>query len=817
MAENVDLATLAIRVNADGVEPATKKLEDLAGQASDTEGKTDRLGESTTRLVAKYVSLAAIAATVGQAFRFSIGQYTTLEAATANLAAKTGLAGDSLAVMVSRAKELSGATTQSAAAILDAAEQVEGLVPRLAGNAEAISEVTRQAVILAEATGDELQPSVAAVGQALAQFGGGAGDAARYANALVAAAQNGAAEVQDLAGSMERVGPAAARAGISFEQTLAAMELLANRGIRGREAVGGLKEFLDSLATSTTREYNPALVGLDSALEALAGKNLTAAERTKLFGEAAADVAAVLIGSQAEVAALTDDITGTSAAAEQATERLKTFEAQSKILANEVSNLGAEIGGAVVPYLVSMAREAAGVARALRDITAESGPAEEGTDAFAGVLRAGAVAALAFTNTLGLAVRTAENLVSILPRALTALSNPIESSLAIGAITKQIGDDYEATVRRIEAVRERLTTPDAVPDVLTRPAAPGAGDGDADAAAKAAQEAEERAAAARREAAAAALIEAQEAEEKRLEFLEEIRDKAFESLNESTNAELDLQAEANQAKYQAEVDLAQRIEDFRLEHQEQLAERMKEWFETDLERTLEDYQRREDAVNEFYEGVTFPNEEERLERLRKLYEEKDAAITELFRRGAFTRAQFAVASTKNQAQGVLGELENMTRGIAQHNKTAFQINKAAAIAQALIDMPEHVSKTMAKYPYPLSIGMGALAAAQSLAQVNAIRSATFEGGGGGTTPSLAGSGGVVNGNPAVPDAAPTTDVGSARGQGSQIVIAVTGNQVFDDYALDRLVDRIGDIVNDGDRTIFRGDSRQAQDIVVTTR
>lgn len=49
------------------------------------------------------------------------------------------------------------------------------------------------------------------------------------------------------------------------------------------------------------------------------------------------------------------------------------------------------------------------------------------------------------------------------------------------------------------------------------------------------------------------------------------------------------------------------------------------------------------------------------------------------------------------------------------------------------------------------------------------------------------------------------------------MIAVTGNQVFDDYALDRLVDRIGDIVNDGDRTIFRGDSRQAQDIVVTTR
>lgn len=817
MAENVDLATLAIRVNTDGVDPAKKKLEDLGDQAAETEGKTDKLGESTARLIAKYVSLTAIAAAVGQAFRFSIGQYSTLEAATANLAAKTGLAGESLALMVERARELSGATTQSAAAILDAAEQVEGLVPRLAGNAEAISEVTRQAVILAEATGDDLQPSVAAVGQALAQFGGGAADAARYANALVAAAQNGAAEVQDLAGAMERVGPAAARAGISFEQTLAAMELLANRGIRGREAVGGLKEFLDSLATSTTREYNPALVGLDAALENLASKNLTAAERTDLFGEAAADVAAVLIGAQDEVAALTTGITGTNAAAEQATQRLKTFEAQSRILANEMGNLGAEIGSVVVPYLVSMAKEAGGVARALRDIAEETGPAEEGTDVFAGVLRAGAVAAFAFTNTLGLAVRTTEHFVSILPHALTALSNPIQSSLAISAITKQIGDDYEATVKRIEAARERLTTPDEVPDVINRPAAPGADTDDANAAAEAAREAEERAAAARREVASAALEEAREIEEKRLEFLDEISTEAFEAINEATNKELELHIEAGQAKYQAEVDLAQRIDEFRAERQEELAERMKEWFETDLERTLEDYQRREEAINEFYEGVTFPNEEERQERLRKLYEQKEADITEIFRRGAFTRAQFAVASTKNQATGVLSELEQMTRGIAQHNKTAFQINKAAAMAEALIAMPEHVSKTMAKYPFPLSVAMGALAAAASLAQINAIRSATFEGGGGGTTPSLAGSGGVVNGNPAVPDAAPTTDVGSARGQGSQIVIAVTGNNVFDDYAVDRLVDRIGEIVNDGDRTIFRADSRQAQDIVVTTR
>jgi hypothetical protein len=185
----------------------------------------------------------------------------------------------------------------------------------------------------------------------------------------------------------------------------------------------------------------------------------------------------------------------------------------------------------------------------------------------------------------------------------------------------------------------------------------------------------------------------------------------------------------------------------RLDRQELLAERLREWSENDLDRMMEQYQAREDAINEFFDNVEFPAEEERRERLRKLFEEKEAAITEIFRRGAFTRAQFEVATAKNRTAGVLGELENMTRGIAQHNKAAFQVNKAAALAQALIGLPEHVPKTMATYPFPLSAAMGALAAAASLAQINAIRSATFEGGGGGTTPSLAGSGGVVNGNP----------------------------------------------------------------------
>ena len=94
----------------------------------------------------------------------------------------------------------------------------------------------------------------------------------------------------------------------------------------------------------------------------------------------------------------------------------------------------------------------------------------------------------------------------------------------------------------------------------------------------------------------------------------------------------------------------------------------------------------------------------------------------------------------------------MTKGVAANNKTLFQINKAAALANAIISMPEHISRTMAKYPFPLSIAMGALAAAASLAQIKAIKSASF--GSATSAPSVGGGG-----------AMPVTNVGASSQPG----------------------------------------------------
>ena len=57
-----------------GVEQTAQQLGDLPDEAGKAETRSDRLSESTSRLVAKYVSLLAIAGTVAQSLRYSIGQ-----------------------------------------------------------------------------------------------------------------------------------------------------------------------------------------------------------------------------------------------------------------------------------------------------------------------------------------------------------------------------------------------------------------------------------------------------------------------------------------------------------------------------------------------------------------------------------------------------------------------------------------------------------------------------------------------------------------------------------------------------------------------
>lgn len=136
-------------------------------------------------------------------------------------------------------------------------------------------------------------------------------------------------------------------------------------------------------------------------------------------------------------------------------------------------------------------------------------------------------------------------------------------------------------------------------------------------------------------------------------------------------------------------------------------------------------QKKFDSESE-WRSVKEQAEKEHLDKLTKL------------RRDNMTKAErFSAMSWDNQASHVTGSLVKMTAGVAQQSRKMFKINKAAAIANALVNNYQAVTKTMTALPYPYNVPMAVAQAAAGLAQVNAIRSTSFNGGGAGRSPSSA--------------------------------------------------------------------------------
>jgi tape measure domain-containing protein len=114
----------------------------------------------------------------------------------------------------------------------------------------------------------------------------------------------------------------------------------------------------------------------------------------------------------------------------------------------------------------------------------------------------------------------------------------------------------------------------------------------------------------------------------------------------------------------------------------------------------------------------------------KVIQMRESSLTALQR--------FEVKSFKDKTATIVGEMVRLTQGVAQSSKTMFKINKIAGIANAVINTAQGVTQALAAYPPPLSFAMAALQGAAGIAQIQAIKSTSF--GGGGSAPSVAGTG-----------------------------------------------------------------------------
>lgn len=136
------------------------------------------------------------------------------------------------------------------------------------------------------------------------------------------------------------------------------------------------------------------------------------------------------------------------------------------------------------------------------------------------------------------------------------------------------------------------------------------------------------------------------------------------------------------------------------------------------------------------------NEEERNAMMLEIAKRYEDSLTGLSIQGMSAREKFSSKSSTDQTKQVLGDMANLTSGMATQNKAMFNINKAAALANAAISLPASVMKTFEAYPAPYSFIMGGLAAAAGAAQIATIASSSFGGGGGGSTSVPTSSGGL---------------------------------------------------------------------------
>jgi phage tail tape measure protein, TP901 family len=264
------------------------------------------------------------------------------EKALLDVAAITGITGDDLDNLGDKARNLAKEFGGSASDNLATFQTIlSRLGPQIGESDEALAKMGSYANTLAKTMGGDVVGATDALTTSMLQFKvnlddpiAATGEMERMMNVMAAGAKEGAAEVPQIAQALVQAGGAAKLSNVSFEETNAALQALAQSGKYGAEAGVGLRNVLIKMnaPSALSKEATNMLAAYGVNMQKVSDTTVPFAERLKelqkigqntdvlaaVFGAENIQAAQGLINTADAQAELTQQISGTNVATEQA-------------------------------------------------------------------------------------------------------------------------------------------------------------------------------------------------------------------------------------------------------------------------------------------------------------------------------------------------------------------------------------------------------------------------------------------------------------------------------------------------------------------
>lgn len=224
-------------------------LDKMANAARRVEGTLVGLRSAASAATSAGVGLAALGAALTAVAFLPVKAAAEFERSMSAVQAVVQTTSEQFELMERRARDL-GATTR-----FSAQEAAEGMrfLGQAGFTATEVVDAIGPSLNLAAAGALELSVAADIASNVMSGFGLTAGEVARISDVLAQTAASSNTSVQQLGEAMSFVAPVSAAAGISLEETAAAMGVLGNAGIQASRAGTGLRGIIASLEAPTNR------------------------------------------------------------------------------------------------------------------------------------------------------------------------------------------------------------------------------------------------------------------------------------------------------------------------------------------------------------------------------------------------------------------------------------------------------------------------------------------------------------------------------------------------------------------------------------